>query len=455
MIKKLRMKPIHFIPLSFLGLILIGTLFLMTPYSSATGEVTDFVTALFTSTTSVCVTGLVVVDTFSHWSDFGQLIIMLLIQIGGLGVVTVGALVMFLGKVKFTLGNRVLLEDSLNVERKRELRSFLLTVIRGVFIIEGIGAGLYMIEFIPMLGTGKGIQAAIFQSVSAFCNAGMDIVGPNSMMDFNDNPLLMWVTMALIVLGGIGFVVWVDIWDVVKEGIKKKFGIKTIFRRFSEHTKIVVIITFALIAMGTFIVMLAEYNNPKTLGNMDFGDKLLNSMFQSITFRTAGFASISQSDLSDITILCGCVLMFIGGSPVGTAGGVKTVTAFLFLMNAVSYVIGRKEVTIFKRRVTGERMRKASAIVFINLLIAMIMTLLLMSGDGIDLSAGLYEVFSALGTVGLSKGLTPNLDDFGRIVITLTMYLGRVGPISMAIFFAPGNDTSNKIKHSEGNFYVG
>ncbi|MBE5898818.1 MAG: potassium transporter TrkH [Lachnospiraceae bacterium] len=449
------MKPIHLIPLSFMAVIIIGAVLLMMPFSSANGEWTDLVTALFTSTTSVCVTGLVVVDTFSYWSFFGQLIIVALIQIGGLGVVTVGAIVMHVAKKKFTLGHRVLLEDSLNLDRRREVGSFIVRVVAGVFAVEEIGALIYAIEFIPRLGFFKGIWAAIFQSVSAFCNAGMDVVGPNSMIDFNDSPILMIVTMVLIVVGGIGFVVWYDIIDGIREGIKKRFSVKTIVRRFSEHSKLVVLLTLSLILIGAAIFFFVEYDNPNTLGEMDFGDKILNSFFQSVTLRTAGFVSVPQDGLTDVSCVVGCILMFIGGSPVGTAGGVKTVTAFLFFLNAYSYVVGKPENVVLKKRVSEEGMRKASAIVFVNMSIALVMTLLVLLSGEISLTDALYEVFSAIGTVGVSRGLTPNLNVFARLVIILTMFLGRVGPISMAIFFSKGNDTSNRIRHGEGNFYVG
>lgn len=455
MIKNNRMKPIHLIPLSFMAVIIIGAVLLMMPFSSANGEWTDLVTALFTSTTSVCVTGLVVVDTFSYWSFFGQLIIVALIQIGGLGVVTVGAIVMHVAKKKFTLGHRVLLEDSLNLDRRREVGSFIVRVVAGVFAVEEIGAFIYAIEFIPRLGFFKGIWAAIFQSVSAFCNAGMDVVGPNSMIDFNDSPILMIVTMVLIVVGGIGFVVWYDIIDGIRGGIKKRFSVKTIVRRFSEHSKLVVLLTLSLILIGAAIFFFVEYDNPNTLGEMDFGDKILNSFFQSVTLRTAGFVSVPQDGLTDVSCVVGCILMFIGGSPVGTAGGVKTVTAFLFFLNAYSYVVGKPENVVLKKRVSEEGMRKASAIVFVNMSIALVMTLLVLLSGEIPLTDALYEVFSAIGTVGVSRGLTPNLNVFARLVIILTMFLGRVGPISMAIFFSKGNDTSNRIRHGEGNFYVG
>ncbi|MCR5337031.1 MAG: potassium transporter TrkH, partial [Lachnospiraceae bacterium] len=375
---KIRIKSTHFIPVSFLITIIIGTILLLLPFASAQGKETDIVTALFTATTSVCVTGLVVVDTYAHWSLFGQLVILLLVQIGGLGVVAVGSMIMLAGKRKFSLSNRMLLGDSLNVDESRGLMSFLTRVFQGVFLVEGIGAVLYAIRFIPMLGVGNGLWASLFQSVSAFCNAGMDVVGPNSMMDFQDSVFLMTVTMLLIVMGGIGFVVWFDIIDGIKNGIKNRMHISTVIRHLSEHTKIVLIMTFVLLAFGTVCVLTAEYDNPATIGNMDLGGKLLNSLFQSVTFRTAGFASVPQDQLTELSCVTGYILMFIGGSPVGTAGGVKTVTAFLVFMNAFSYIRGKKENVVFSRRVSEELMRKAAAVVFVSMCAVLVMTMLLL-----------------------------------------------------------------------------
>ncbi len=454
-ILKIRIKSTHFIPVSFLITIIIGTILLLLPFASVQGKETDIVTALFTATTSVCVTGLVVVDTYAHWSLFGQLVILLLVQIGGLGVVAVGSMIMLAGKRKFSLSNRMLLGDSLNVDESRGLMSFLTRVFQGVFLVEGIGAVLYAIRFIPMLGVGNGLWASLFQSVSAFCNAGMDVVGPISMMDFQDSVFLMMLTMLLIVMGGIGFVVWFDIIDGIKNGIKNRMHISTVIRHLSEHTKIVLIMTFVLLAFGTVCVLAAEYDNPTTIGNMDLGGKLLNSLFQSVTFRTAGFASVPQDQLTELSCVTGYILMFIGGSPVGTAGGVKTVTAFLVFMNAFSYIRGKKENVVFSRRVSEELMRKAAAVVFVSMCAVLVMTMLLLTRGGITLTDALYEVVSALATVGLSRSLTPKLDTIGRLIIIVSMYLGRIGPISMAIFFTKGTDVGNKIRHAEGKLYVG
>ncbi len=443
-----KILPVHFIPISFLGAIVMGTILLLLPFSAAPGNHTDFLTALFTATTSVCVTGLVVVDTYAHWSLLGQLVILLLAQIGGLGIVAVASMIMLIGKRKFSLGDRILLKDSLNVENNWGLLRFLRRVFRGVFLVEGAGAVLYAIKLVPLLGLFKGLWASVFMSVSAFCNAGMDVIGPNSMMDFNDSPFMMGVTMLLIVLGGLGFVVWFDLIDGVKRGGR-------FFSRLSEHTKLVLCITVFLILFGGVTIFGTEYHNPATMGNMTLGGKLLNSLFQSITFRTAGFASVPQDGLREVTCVIGNVLMFIGGSPVGTAGGIKTVTAFLFLMNALSYIRNRKETVLFHRRVSEEMMRKASAVVFVSLFTAIMLLILLMATGNGGLNDALYEVISAISTVGLSRNLTAHLNAAGRVIIILAMYLGRIGPISMALFFSKEHNSDNMVRHSEGLFYVG
>ncbi|MBP5305933.1 MAG: potassium transporter TrkH [Lachnospiraceae bacterium] len=453
--KKFRITPVQFIPASFLAAIIVGTILLVLPVSAANGQSAGFLTSLFTATTSVCVTGLVVVDTYANWSFFGQLVILILIQIGGLGIVAVGSMLMLVLRRKFSLGDRKLLSDSLNIDSTGGLLAILTGIFKGVFLVEGIGAGLYMVKFIPEFGVAKGIFISIFQAVSAFCNAGMDIIGPNSMIDYNTSDYLMWITMILIVLGGIGFVVWFDILDGIKRGIKYRYAPKNAISHLEEHTKLVISMTFILIVSGMLIVFAAEYNNPATIGNMGLKDKLLNSLFQSVTFRTAGFASIPQDALMGPSCAIGYVLMFIGGSPVGTAGGVKTVTAFFIFMNALSYIRGRKENVIFHKRVSEEMMRKAAAVVFVSLTAVFVMTSLLLFDERISFTDGLFETVSALATVGLSRGLTANLSTFGRVIIIISMYLGRIGPISMAVFFSKTGKMVNKIKHSEGSFYVG
>ena len=449
-----RITPVQFIPLSFLFAIAVGTLLLLLPFATAKGETTGFLTALFTATTSTCVTGLVVVDTYAHWSTFGQAVILLLIQIGGLGVVAVGSMLMVLGKRKFSFSERKLLGNSLNFEKNRGLVDFLKRIFKGTFFVEGCGMVLYAIRFIPAYGVVKGIWFSLFQAVSAFCNAGMDIIGPNSMMDFSGDGLMMGVTMLLIVLGGLGFIVWFDILDGIREGIKNHLNPCRIMSHLSEHSKLVLVMTAVLLLAGTAGILAAEYTNPATIGDMSLPKKILNSLFQSVTFRTAGFASIPQESLRETSCVMGCMLMFIGGSPIGTAGGVKTVTAFLVLTNAFHYVRGDKESVVFRRNVPREMMRKAAAVVFISFGTLLFLLLLLMGTGNIPMTDAMYEVFSAIGTVGLSRALTPNLNVAGRIIIIITMYLGRIGPISLACFFTK-EDEKNQIRHVEGTFYVG
>ena len=450
-----RISSVRVIPISFLGLILLGALLLVLPFSSAPGQETGFLTALFTSTTSVCVTGLVVVDTYAHWSFFGQLVILFLIQIGGLGVVAVGSMVMLVGKKRFSLGDRVLLNDSLNVDKKRGLLGFLIKIFQGTFLVEGIGALLYSVKFVPYLGLLKGIWASVFQAVSAFCNAGIDVIGPDSMISFNDSPYLMGITMALIVMGGLGFVVWFDLSDEIYKGIRRHMKPRRIVSHLSEHTKLVLIMTGSLILFGFIGILAAEFHNPLTIGNMNLPGKLSNSLFQSVTLRTAGFASIPQENLTDLSCMICYILMFIGGSPVGTAGGIKTVTAFLVLVNAISYIKGEEENVVFRKRVSEELMRKAAAIVAMSFCAVLIMTTLLLTRGGISFVDGLFEIVSALGTVGISRGLTSSLDSAGRIIVIISMYLGRIGPISMAIFFTRAAGKEKKLRHADGNFYVG
>ena len=453
--RKIRLTPTQIIAGSFFLAILTGTLLLWLPISSAPGESTDFLTALFTSTTSVCVTGLVVVDTYIHWSLFGKIVILILIQLGGLGIITVTYMLLLMLRRKFTLGDRNLLQDAFNLDTRVGLLSFLVSVFKGTFAIEAIGAALYSIVFIPEFGVAKGIWISVFNSVSAFCNAGIDILGADSLARYNSNPLVMTVTMVLIILGGLGYVVWFDIYTSVRSGIKSRYTPVKIVRRFREHTRLVLYITMTLIVLGAAMIFIFEYGNPGTIGNMTTGDKLLNSLFQSVTFRTAGFSTIPQQNLRDVSCIAGYLLMFIGGSPIGTAGGVKTVTVFIVVMNAYSFICGRNETVILKRKISEALIRKAAAIVAVSVMAVFTMTVFLLATNDVTVTDGAYEVISALATVGLTRGLTPVLNNAGRVIIIISMYLGRIGPISMALFFAKTKIQKNGVSFAEGRFYVG
>lgn len=430
-----QLSTTQLIALGFLSAIAIGTLLLWLPLAAADGQPVSFTEALFTATTCVCVTGLVVVDTFARWSMFGQTVILCLIQIGGLGIISLTTGVMLVIGRKVTLKDRLLLEDAFNLNTLSGLVRFLKKVIKGTFLVEGIGALCSMFVFIPQFGVARGIWISVFHAVSAFCNAGMDVIGADSLTGYVGNVPLNLITMALIVMGGIGFIVWWDILRVLRMLKNREVGLRQVWRRLGLHTKIVLTVTAGLILSGFFAVLCLEYQNPETLGKLSFGEKLLAALFQSVTVRTAGFASIPQAGLRPATALFCVLLMFIGGSPVGTAGGIKTTTVALLFIEAFSLIRGREEACVFGRSVSNKNIRKALAVTLISVLasVAALMAMLCVQpGDFTDIG---YEVFSAVGTVGLSRNLTGSLNLAGRIIIIICMYLGRIGPISMAIAF--------------------
>ena len=443
------------IPIGFLLVILLGTILLSLPFATASGTRAPLLTALFTATTSVCVTGLVVVDTFSYWSLFGKAVILLLIQIGGLGIVAVSSALFLLLKRSFTIRNRAVLRDSFDLDSLQGVRHFLRKVIQGVILIEAGGATLYAIAFIPKYGPLRGVWYAIFHAISAFCNAGLDLIGPESMIPYQYNAYVLFVTMLLIVVGGLGYIVWFDVFTTARDAVKKRRGVRWLFRRLGEHTKLVLVATLALILFGMIATLLLEGRNPATLGTMPWYQKLINALFQSVTYRTAGFASIPQSGLSEGSVVLGCVLMFIGGSPMGTAGGIKTVTIAVLLLSAFSYVRGRADIVVYRRSIAESLVKKAAAILFFSLLLSLVSTVLLTAIDGFPLPDAMFEVFSATATVGLSRGVTPHLSAFGRGLIIICMYLGRIGPISLALFFQTDLSGGKNIRHAQGRYYVG
>ena len=450
--KRLAISTTHIILLSFLTVIFIGSFLLWLPISHKSGVEVNYLDSLFISTTSTCVTGLVTLITADTWSIFGQIIILLLIQIGGLGVITVFAgILVFLHK-KFSLKDSQLIQDSFNINDSGGINKFVQKVIIGSLIIELIGALLYMIVFIPDFGA-KGIWISIFTSISAFCNAGIDIIGSVSLIDYATNPIINTVTSLLIILGGLGFIVWWDLLRVLKTFKTKKFRC---FNSLTLHTKLVLFITFILVFAGGLLIFIFEFNNPNTIGNLNIFDKIQVSLFQSITTRTAGFISIPQENLTTTSTIICIILMFIGGSPVGTAGGIKTVTFIVLIISAISTIRNKNEVVIFNRTLSKESTRKALAIFTLSLLIVIISTLLLSiampNTSVVDL---LYETVSATATVGLSRNLTMSLNGFGKLIIIVTMYLGRVGPISLAVAFNLERKIDNIIKYPVEEIRVG
>ncbi len=432
---KWALSTTQIIVLGFLTAIIIGGFLLSLPVSSADGHSVPLLDAMFTSTTSVCVTGLVVANTYEQWSRFGQAVILLLIQCGGLGIVTFTTSFMLILGRKVTLRDRLLMQDAYNLNTLTGLVKFTKKVIFGTLIVESIGAVLYMFTFIPEFGWKEGIWISVFNSVSAFCNAGIDIIGPNSLAPYVTNVSVNLITMALIILGGIGFIVWWDILHMAGKVKRKEVPSGAFFNRLSLHTKIVLTTTLCLIGIGTLLIFILEFNNPETIGGLSFGDKIMASAFESVTARTAGFLTFSQKAMRDSSALVCMILMFIGGSPVGTAGGVKTSTFALVIIAAMSAVKGSEHGTAFRRRLHNRTMRKALAVILISFLVLMSGTILLSTFCGGELTDVMFETFSAIGTAGLTRDYTASMNSIGKIIIMICMYLGRVGPISMAIIF--------------------
>lgn len=448
---KIDLSTTQIIMLSFLLAILAGSFLLALPVSSADGRAVSYIDALFTATTSICVTGLVTVPTFSTWSLFGQIVIFFLIQIGGLGVVTIMSGLMISLHRRIGIRDRMLIQDAFNLNTLSGMVKFIRKVLLGTFVVEGVGALLYIAVFVPEFGV-RGVWISIFNAVSAFCNAGMDIISESSLYAYVHNPLINIVTILLIVLGGIGYIVWWDIMNVLKNIRRQKLKC---FSNLTLHSKIALSMTGILILAGTAALFIFEYNNPLTIGNFTLGDKLLASLFQSVTTRTAGFATIPQENLTNASALFSLLLMFIGGSPVGTAGGIKTVTIAILIVSAFATMRSNAEAELFHRTISKQAVSKAVAVVSMAFIILCVSTILLSAvteRDALDIA---YETVSAAATVGLTRNLTSSLSIWGKIIIIVTMYLGRVGPISLMIALNTKKETKNIIKNPTEEISVG
>ena len=451
--RKSRFITTYIIAGGFLLLIILGTLLLKLPFSSANGISVPWADALFTATTSVCVTGLVTLPTFSAWSFFGQAVILVLIQLGGLGLISFTILFLqVLGK-RIGLRESRLIQDAYNLDSSNKMDVLVKKIFAGTFIIEGIGAVLYCFVFVPEYGVA-GIWKSIFNAVSAFCNAGMDILGPSSLIPYQTDLAVNLITVTLIVLGGIGFPVWFYAVDRARQLKRKETTFKRIRISMPLYIKTVLFMTLSLIFVGALLVFIFEFNNSETLGKLSLSDKVLASFFQSVTTRTAGFCTVSQGGLRRSTIIICCVLMFIGGSPSGTAGGIKTTTFLIIAASMFSAVSGRDNTELFKRKISADTVRKAMSVFSLNLLVMIISLLLFCAVQGGSFEACLYEVVSAIGTVGLSRDLTAHLNLAGKLIIVVTMYLGRIGPISLALFFNTKKHV-NLIELPEENVPIG
>lgn len=447
--KKVQFTTTQLIMLSFLAAIFAGSLLLSLPVSAADGRAVPYLDALFTATTATCVTGLVTLPTVSTWSVFGQVVILLLIQIGGLGIITIMSALMILFHKKMDIGDRLLLQDAFNLNSLSGIVRFVKKVMLGTFTVEGIGALLYMTVFVPEFGP-KGIWISVFTAISAFCNAGIDIIADNSLCNYATNPVINSVTSMLVILGGIGYIVW---WDVMR--VAKNPAGKRRFRNLTLHSKIAIAATAVLLLGGAVLIFLFEYNNPLTIRDLSLFDKMQVSLFQSMTTRTAGFATVPQQDLTNAASALCLLLMFIGGSPVGTAGGIKTVTIAVLAVSALATIQNKDEVTMFDRSISRQSINKAVAVVTMSFTIMFLSTLLLSAVTERSMLDILFETVSATATVGLTRDLTPYLNSAGKAIIIGTMYLGRVGPISLALVLNSKKKRNNIIKNPAEDISVG
>lgn len=424
---------IQVIALGYFILIVIGTFCLALPQATKDGSSAGLLNALFTATSATCVTGLVVFDTYSQWNTFGQIVILILIQIGGLGFMTVITLFSFFLKRKIGLKERGLLKESVNTMHIGGIVRLTKRILLGTLIFEGIGSVILSFRFIPIMGIKEGIYNAVFHSISAFCNAGFDLMGKfgqfSSLTAFSHDYVVCLTVIILIIVGGVGFFVWDDI-------LRNKYR----FRKYMLHTKIVLTTTVILIISGTLLIFIFEENN--LLKDMPLGTQLLNSLFSSVTPRTAGFNTIDTAQLTSASKLLTMILMFIGGSPGSAAGGIKTVTFAVIIISLFSSVRNNKDINIFNRRLEDSALKRAAAVSVINLSLSLFAALLICSANtSVALENILFEVISAIGTVGLSTGITGSLNNFALFIITLLMYCGRVGSLSFIFIF-----TENKLQ---------
>lgn len=437
------LSPAQIVVVGFAVTILVGAMLLNLPFASKSGESVGFINALFTATSATCVTGLVVVDTGTYWTNFGKVIIIGLIQVGGLGFMSMATLFSMLIGKKISLRERLIIQESLNQNDLAGLVRLTRHILIGTFIIEAIGALLLSSVFIPEKGIAKGLAYGLFHSISAFCNAGFDLVGDGrSLTPYVDNITVNLTICSLIILGGLGFTV---IADVLQKGKAQ---------RLSLHTKIVLTMTAVLILAGFALFSLFEAGNPSTLGGLSAKGRVLGALFQSVSPRTAGFNTIDLAAMTDSSKFLTIILMFIGGSPASTAGGIKTSTFALLVIAIITLIKGREHVEIYKRSIPYSAITKSLAVFGLAMTLVVTVTMILNITEKFDFLDILFEAVSAFGTVGLTLGITSSLTSIGKLVLIFTMFAGRVGALTILIALA-SREKKTLLKYPEGKVIVG
>ena len=445
--RKVSMSATKLIALCFLGIILLGTGLLMLPVSSRSGEPCQFLPALFTATSATCVTGLTPFDTWTQWSGFGQVVLLCLIEIGGLGFMSAATLVIFLFRRKVGLRQRMLIAQALSLNEMDGVVRLQRMVIFGSLGFEAAGALILTLWFWPQYGFVRALRWGVFHSISAFCNAGFDIFGSmepgSSLLLFQNDPVVLLTLGALVVLGGLGFLVWQDIAE------------KRSWKKLSVYSRLVLLATAMLIVSGWALICILEWNNPKTLGNLSVGSKLLGGLFQSVTLRTAGFDAINQAGLTQGGKAVSMVLMLIGGSSGSTAGGLKTVTFLVVLLFIWARARGRSNVSAFCRTIPQEQALNAMTISLMMVLLSVLGGIFVCATSPVSFTDGLFEAISALATVGLTAGATGLLSVPAKILIIIFMYFGRVGVLTISLGFLMGNQAVERFRYAETSLLIG
>lgn len=437
---KITLNPPLVLSLGFAILITFGGVLLSLPFFTKSGEATDLIDSMFVAASASCVTGLTPVNTFEHWNTYGHVLLIILIQIGGLGVMSLASIIpLILGK-KIGMKSRQILKEQLNVESLEGMIVLFKYVLVFTFGIEILGAILLSFRLIPLYGAGTGIWYSIFHSISAFCNAGFDILG-DSMYPFRDDILVNLTLSFLVIVGGLGFVVTSELFR------------RRSFEKISTHSKLVLLISGVLLVLGTVMFLFLE-NGDGVLQYESIKGSILESFFQSVVARTAGFYSVDLSKIKDSTALMLMGLMFVGGSPGSTAGGIKTTTLGVLFISTHAVVRGESEPVVFGRHIGMDVVRKALAIFLVSITIILSVSFILTITESARLVDILYETVSALATVGASKGITADLSDVGKILITFCMYLGRLGPMTMAFAFGM-KDKKSLIRYPESFISIG
>lgn len=436
-------RPGRVILLGFLGIIVAGMLLLHLPIAARSRCCTPWVDCLFTSAAATCVTGLTVVDTWEHWSFFGRSVILLQVQIGGLGVMAVVAMMSFVARRTITMRERLEMSAELSMEDIAGVVRLTRNVLLFTLAAEGAGALILALRFVPQFGWGEGLEKSIFHAVSAFCNAGFDLMGEQGVAAYATDPLFCIVIMLLVVMGGLGFIVWRDL-----AGHNR-------WSKLTVHTRLVVITSIFLLLAGYLAFFVLEYSNPETLGDMTVPQRALAAAFQSATCRSAGFAALDQSALRGSSVMVVMILMFIGGSPGSTAGGVKTISVAVLVLASWHVLQGHRDIVIFNRRIDNRQVLNVLSLVMVGILLTFTGALIICAADGVSVSAALFESVATFSTAGMSQGLTPTLGVISKLWLVLEMYLGRVGVLTLSVAVLRRHVAEPKITYPEGRIIVG